>query len=209
MLKRFLLAIGFLFVSTNCIADDLKNYVIKVDGKEISINIGETKIIKDNNGKEVKISLEKNKFSSFRDGLIYFEYNSDFAVTKVIQDDLHQFNLINPVGSSIFVQRFNSINKSDLRPVLLDMVLQQFNVSEENKNRENTNLKLIDNNVLDCLEQKFEIPIGKANAKSCKINIDNQQYMVTTFTFQDDEGKQKNSETNIVNLFWKTFKLSK
>lgn len=205
MLKRFLLAIGFLFVSTNCIADDLKNYVIKVDGKEISINIGETKIIKDNNGKEINVSLEKNKASSFRDGIIYFEHDSNYSVSVTKLKGLKQLMLTNGVGSIIMIQEYDESPKIMMNTMLLDAALQMLNIKSTQSVRKKINTKISDGHTLEGVEQSLDLAMAKIEAKTGEIDIDQKKYALVSINMVGENLSGK----DMVDLFWKSLRLSK
>ncbi len=205
MLKRFLLAIGFLFVSTNCIADDLKNYVIKVDGKEISINIGETKIIKDNNGKEINVSLEKNKASSFRDGIIYFEHDSNYSVSVTKLKGLKQLMLTNGVGSIIMIQEYDESPKIMMNTMLLDSALQMLNIKSTQSVRKKINTKISDGHTLEGVEQSLDLAMAKIEAKTGEIDIDQKKYALVSINMVGENLSGK----DMVDLFWKSLRLSK
>ena len=205
MLKKFLLTIGFLFISTPCFAEDLKNYVIKIDGKEISINIGETKIIKDNNGKEINVSLEKNKASSFRDGIIYFEHDSNYSVSVTKLKGLKQLMLTNGVGSIIMIQEYDESPKIMMNTMLLDSALQMLNIKSTQSVRKKINTKISDGHTLEGVEQSLDLAMAKIEAKTGEIDIDQKKYALVSINMVGENLSGK----DMVDLFWKSLRLSK
>lgn len=205
MIKKFLCLFCFSLISSNCFADDLRNYIIKIDGKEININVGENKTIKDKNGQDISISLEKNKISSFRDGLIYFEHNSDYNVSVTKLKGLKQSMLTNGVGSVIMLQEYEVSPNISMNSMLLDSALQMLNIKDTQSVKNKIKTKLSDGKTLEGVEQTSTLSIAKIDAKTAEIDIDGKKYVAVSINMY---GGALNGK-DMVDLFWKSLRLSK
>jgi hypothetical protein len=61
-------------------AEDSKNYVLSVEGKDYEIGIDGSVVAKTKDGKDITISLKRKEFSTFTKDVVSFEHRSDLSV---------------------------------------------------------------------------------------------------------------------------------
>ncbi len=195
--------ISVLFLSLLCsISFANENYILEIDGKTFDIGIDKVKTI-NINGDEHSVKLMQKAFIEYSSGLFSFTHDKDYQPNKTdLGQGIYQSAMMSALGTVIIVQEYTNINPS----TLIDLMLQEVTREEVQIGytyKEEPISQTIDGKTLN----------GKLAITSSK----NEEWKRAVYAHgKDQEGilimtmiekENYNTETKIIDEFWKNFQI--
>ena len=204
--KLITLFIPLMFLSHPTLAEDSKNYVLSVEGKDYEIGLDGSVIAKTKEGQDITIGLKRKKFSTFTKDVVSFEHRSDLSVaTTDIERDIHQYLTASALGTLIIIQQYDTLNPSSLTELMLKQLSTDDLATGYTMDKSDFSRTLADGTVMKGL---------RANLKHKNDDV----YLQVLATDSGDGGVIAMTRINhdmgvaeepIIERFWATLKLKK
>jgi hypothetical protein len=187
-------------------AEDSKNYVLSVEGKDYEIGLDDPVVAKTEDGKDITISLKRKEFSTFTKDVVSFEHRSDLSVAATdIERDIHQYLTASALGTLIIIQQYDTLNPSSLTELMLKQLSADDLATGYTMDKSDFSRTLADGTVMKGL---------RANLKHKNDDVDLQVLatdsgdggVIAMTRINRDMGS---AEAPIIERFWTTLKLKK
>ena len=204
--KLIALFISLMFLSLPTLAEDSKNYVLNVEGKDYEIGLDGSVVAKTKEGKDITIGLKRKEFSTFTKDVVSFEHRSDLSVaTTDIERDIHQYLTASALGTLIIIQQYDTLNPASLTELMLKQLSADDLATGYTMNKSDFSRTLADGTVMKGL---------RANLKHKNDDVDLQVLatdsgdggIIAMTRINHDMGA---AEEPIIERFWSTLKLKK
>ena len=204
--KLIALFISLMFLSHPMLAEDSKNYVLNVEGKDYEIGLDGSVVAKTKEGKDITIGLKRKEFSTFTKDVVSFEHRSDLSVaTTDIERDIHQYLTASALGTLIIIQQYDTLNPASLTELMLKQLSADDLATGYTMNKSDFSRTLADGTVMKGL---------RANLKHKNDDVDLQVLatdsgdggIIAMTRINHDMGA---AEEPIIERFWSTLKLKK
>ena len=204
--KLIALFISLMFLSHPMLAEDSKNYVLNVEGKDYEIGLDGSVVAKTKEGTDITIGLKRKEFSTFTKDVVSFEHRSDLSVaTTDIERDIHQYLTASALGTIIIIQQYDTLNPASLTELMLKQLSADDLATGYTMNKSDFSRTLADGTVMKGL---------RANLKHKNDDVDLQVLatdsgdggIIAMTRINHDMGA---AEEPIIERFWSTLKLKK
>lgn len=204
--KLIALFISLMFLSHPMLAEDSKNYVLSVEGKDYEIGLDGSVVAKTKEGTDITIGLKRKEFSTFTKDVVSFEHRSDLSVaTTDIERDIHQYLTASALGTLIIIQQYDTLNPASLTELMLKQLSADDLATGYTMNKSDFSRTLADGTVMKGL---------RANLKHKNDDVDLQVLatdsgdggIIAMTGINHDMGA---AEEPIIERFWSTLKLKK
>ncbi len=204
--KLIALFISLMFLSHPMLAEDSKNYVLSVEGKDYEIGLDGSVVAKTKEGTDITIGLKRKEFSTFTKDVVSFEHRSDLSVaTTDIERDIHQYLTASALGTLIIIQQYDTLNPASLTELMLKQLSADDLATGYTMNKSDFSRTLADGTVMKGL---------RANLKHKNDDVDLQVLatdsgdggIIAMTRINHDMGA---AEEPIIERFWSTLKLKK
>ena len=204
---KFCLTILFatlIFCSTT-FADDSKNYVMSVEGKDYDINIDDTITVKSKTG-DVAITIKRKEFSTFAKDIVSFEHRSDLSVAATDVDrDIHQYLLASALGTLVIVQKYDAMNPDSLNELMLNQISKDDIASGFKIEKSDFSRTLSDGTKMNGLRAHLTYKKDDVDLQVLSVDLgDSGVIAITRYNSDMAVGEDK-----IIDRFWATLKLKK
>jgi hypothetical protein len=205
-IKIITLLISSIFFALPTLAEDNKNYVLSVDGKDYEIGLEGSVVAKTKDGKDITIALKRKEFSTFTKDVVSFEHRSDLSVaTTDIERDIHQYLTASALGTLIIIQQYDTLNPATLTELMLKQLSADDLATGYTMDKSDFSRNLSDGTVMKGL---------RANLKHKNDDVDLQVLatdsgdggVIAMTRINRDMGA---AEEPIIERFWATLKLKK
>lgn len=204
--KLIALFISLMFLSHPMLAEDSKNYVLNVEGKDYEIGLDGSVVAKTKEGTDITIGLKRKEFSTFTKDVVSFEHRSDLSVaTTDIERDIHQYLTASALGTIIIIQQYDTLNPASLTELMLKQLSADDLATGYTMDKSDFSRTLADGTVMKGL---------RANLKHKNDDVDLQVLatdsgdggIIAMTRINHDMGA---AEEPIIERFWSTLKLKK
>ena len=204
--KLIALFISLMFLSHPMLAEDSKNYVLNVEGKDYEIGLDGSVVAKTKEGTDITIGLKRKEFSTFTKDVVSFEHRSDLSVaTTDIERDIHQYLTASALGTLIIIRQYDTLNPASLTELMLKQLSADDLATGYTMNKSDFSRTLADGTVMKGL---------RANLKHKNDDVDLQVLatdsgdggIIAMTRINHDMGA---AEEPIIERFWSTLKLKK
>jgi hypothetical protein len=204
--KLITIFIFLMFLSHPALAEDSKNYVLSVEGKDYEIGLDGSVIAKTKEGQDITIGLKRKEFSTFTKDVVSFEHRSDLSVAATdIERDIHQYLTASALGTLIIIQQYDTLNPSSLTELMLKQLSADDLATGYTMDKSDFSRTLADGTVMKGL---------RANLKHKNDDVDLQVLatdsgdggVIAMTRINHDMGA---AEAPIIDRFWATLKLKK
>lgn len=204
--KLIALFISLMFLSHPMLAEDSKNYVLNVEGKDYEIGLDGSVVAKTKEGTDITIGLKRKEFSTFTKDVVSFEHRSDLSVaTTDIERDIHQYLTASALGTLIIIQQYDTLNPASLTELMLKQLSADDLATGYTMDKSDFSRTLADGTVMKGL---------RANLKHKNDDVDLQVLatdsgdggIIAMTRINHDMGA---AEEPIIERFWSTLKLKK
>ena len=204
--KLIALFISLMFLSHPMLAEDSKNYVLNVEGKDYEIGLDGSVVAKTKEGTDITIGLKRKEFSTFTKDVVSFEHRSDLSVaTTDIERDIHQYLTASALGTLIIIQQYDTLNPASLTELMLKQLSADDLATGYTMDKSDFLRTLADGTVMKGL---------RANLKHKNDDVDLQVLatdsgdggIIAMTRINHDMGA---AEEPIIERFWSTLKLKK
>lgn len=128
-MKIAFLASILCLVGMGAVAQDAANYQIIINGKATDVALGKAQKVRLANGQEIEITVKQKDILSYQDDWISLQYPKVLQPTIATPDpQLEQVALVTANGNGILVQKYKTINPTEL----VDLMLQE--ITEDKMN---------------------------------------------------------------------------
>ena len=206
-LARILLSINFAagIFGLSAFAEDSKNYVLSVDGKDYDINIDDTLTIKSKTG-DVAITLKRKEFSTFAKDVVSFEHRSDLSVAATdIDRDIHQYLLASALGTLIIVQKYDAMNPDTLNELMINQISKDDIASGYKIEKSDFDRTLSDGTKMKGLRAHLTYKKDDVDLQVLSVDLGDSGVIAITRHNKDIAA----DEARIIDRFWATLKLKK
>ncbi len=204
--KLMIFFISLVFLSHPVFAEDSKNYVLSVEGKDYEIGLDGSVVAKTKEGQDITIGLKRKEFSTFTKDVVSFEHRSDLSVAATdIERDIHQYLTASALGTLIIIQQYDTLNPSSLTELMLKQLSADDLATGYTMDKSDFSRTLADGTVMKGL---------RANLKHKNDDVDLQVLatdsgdggVIAMTRINHDMGA---AEAPIIDRFWATLKLKK
>ncbi len=205
-IKLIILFLSLMFAAHPTLAEDNKNYVLSVEGKDYEIGLDGSVIAKTKEGQDITIGLKRKEFSTFTKDVVSFEHRSDLSVAATdIERDIHQYLTASALGTLIIIQQYDTLNPSSLTELMLKQLSADDLATGYTMDKSDFSRTLADGTVMKGL---------RANLKHKNDDVDLQVLatdsgeggVIAMTRINHDMGA---AEAPIIDRFWATLKLKK
>ena len=186
-------------------AEDSKNYVMTVDGKDYDINIDDTITAQSKKG-DVAITLKRKEFSTFTKDVVSFEHRSDLSVAATdIDRDIHQYLLASALGTLIIVQKYDAMNPDSLNELMISQIAKDDLATGYKIKKSDFNRTLSDGTKMKGLRAHLTYKKEDVDLQVLSVDLgDSGVIAITRYNNDMAVGEDK-----IIDRFWATLKLKK
>ena len=204
--KLITIFIFLMYLSHPVLAEDSKNFVLSVEGKDYEIGLDGSVIAKTKEGQDITIGLKRKEFSTFTKDVVSFEHRSDLSVAATdIERDIHQYLTASALGTLIIIQQYDTLNPSSLTELMLKQLSADDLATGYTMDKSDFSRTLADGTVMKGL---------RANLKHKNDDVDLQVLatdsgdggVIAMTRINHDMGA---AEAPIIDRFWATLKLKK
>ncbi len=188
-------------------AEEMKDFMLTIDGQELSINAGETVKTKNKTGTEIEITLKRSEFSTYSEDAFSFQHRSDLSISATnISDDIRQILMTSALGSMAIVQTYKNLNPKSMAQFMLDQLTE-----DDVKAGAKVKTKPTTRTLSDGTEMNGLAATVKLRAKSEVL------FEVVTYAVGDGgliaisriDAEYVEGDQPIIDRFWKTLKVTK
>ena len=206
-LARVLISTAFVvcIFSLGAFAEDGKNYVMTIDGKDYDINIDDTITVQSQKG-NVAITLKRKEFSTFTKDVVSFEHRSDLSVAATdIDRDIHQYLLASALGTLIIVQKYDAMNPDSLNELMINQIAKDDIASGYKIKKSDFSRTLSDGTKMNGLRARLTYKKDDVDLQVLSVDLgDSGVIAITRYNNDMAVGEDK-----IIDRFWETLKLKK
>ena len=204
--KMIALFISFIFLSLPTLAEDSKNYVLNVEGKDYEIGLDGSVVAKTKEGKDITIGLKRKEFSTFTKDVVSFEHRSDLSVAATdIERDIHQYLTASALGTLIIIQQYDTINPSSLTELMLKQLSADDLATGYTMDKSDFSRTLADGTVMKGLRASLKHKNDDVDLQVLATDSGDGGVIAMT-RINHDMGA---AEAPIIDRFWATLKLKK
>jgi hypothetical protein len=203
-MKTRLMVVALIIMSiTSAIAGD---YTLTVDGRPHDVDLGKQTVVTLSDGQVIRVTLDKKAIATFKTGGFSFSYTSSLSPSRTdLGDGVHQTMIASPLGTIIMIQEYEGMDPSDL----VDMMLKELTKEEVHYGYEiaksPARKTLADGSALT----------GKLAVSKYK-DTEYKRYVLSHSTrdagimvVTQIEKAAPREDRELIDMFWKTLKISK
>lgn len=204
--KFAIILMSLILLVSQAVAEDSKNYLLSVDGKEYEIGLDGSVVAKTKQGQDITIVLKRKEFSTFTNGVLSFEHRSDLSVASTdIEKDIHQYLTASALGTLIIIQQYDSISPATLTELMLQQLSRDDLATGYEMEKSDFSRTLSDGTVLKGLRANLKHKSDDVDLQI--LASDGEESGIIAITRNNrDMGA---AEEPIVERFWATLKLKK
>lgn len=125
-MKLHLLTLFILLFGGNAFAG---NYILTINGKDYEIDLDQQNSLKMADGRTLEVMLKKKPIVTFKTEAFSFDHPDSLTPSRTnLNPDINQTGMISPVGTTILIQEYSSIDPN----VLIDMMIHELTKEEVN-----------------------------------------------------------------------------
>ena len=204
--KLITLFIPLMFLSHPTLAEDSKNYLLSVEGKDYEIGLEGSVIAKTKEGQDITIGLKRKEFSTFTKDVVSFEHRSDLSVAATdIERDIHQYLTASALGTLIIIQQYDTINPSSLTELMLKQLSADDLATGYTMDKSDFSRTLADGTVMKGLRASLKHKNDDVDLQVLATDSGDGGVIAMT-RINHDMGA---AEAPIIDRFWATLKLKK
>ena len=103
-----------------------RDYVLTIDGKQYEVDIGKQAIIKLPDGRNIRVTLDKKAFGSFKSENFSFDYPSKLSPSRAeLGDGVFQTLMISPHTTMVIIQEYTTMNPCGLIDMTLNEMIKE------------------------------------------------------------------------------------
>lgn len=189
-------------IKFNAYASD---YTITIDGKEYDIDLDKQESIKITEGHSHQISLKKKLIVSFKNDNYTFNHSSNFSPTRTaVNKTVYQTLMASPVGSMVLIQEYNETDPSNLVDSVISSMTKNKVQGGYTITKSDITQELSDGTILTG-KKAVLVYKSKITTYNCLYYKKNNAGLIIVSLLAQDPKKE---DTEMVELFWKTLKIS-
>lgn len=202
-MKKIILLFLALVLCSNIFSQESENYILIIDNDSIKINLNTEYSHKINSGKNLTVQIIQPKILTYQDEMISFNYDKSLNVsTTKIDEGIEQCMLMNAMGNGIIIQKYSTMNPTDLTDFMLSEITKESISYGYTKEEEPFEKKLADGKTIigkkATLNYKGEDEVYTVAAYGAK---DEGIIVLTMMLSTDFESK------SMIDLFWNSLKI--
>ena len=204
--KLITVLISLILFAPQLRADDSKNYVLSVEGKDYEIGLDGSVVAKTKEGKGITISLKRKEFSTFTKDVVSFEHRSDLSVAATdIDRDIHQYLTASALGTLIIIQQYDNLNPATLTELMLKQLSADDLATGYTMDKSDFSRTLADGTVMKGLRANLKHKNDDVDLQVVAVDSGDGGIIAMT-RLNHDMGAD---EEPIIERFWATLKLKK
>lgn len=204
--KLITVLISLILFAPQLRADDSKNYVLSVEGKDYEIGLDGSVVAKTKEGKGITISLKRKEFSTFTKDVVSFEHRSDLSVAATdIDRDIHQYLTASALGTLIIIQQYDNLNPATLTELMLKQLSADDLATGYTMDKSDFSRTLADGTVMKGLRANLKHKNDDVDLQVVAVDSGDGGIIAMT-RLNHDMGA---AEEPIIERFWATLKLKK
>ena len=188
------------------LAEDSKNYLLSVDGKDYEINLDGSVLLKTNTGQSITVTLKRKEFNTFNKDIVSFEHRSDLSVAATdIDRDIHQYLVASALGTLVIVQKYDAMNPDSLNELMLNQISKDDLASGYKIEKSDFSRTLSDGTKMNGLRAHLTYKKDDVDLQVLSVDLgDSGVIAITRYNNDMAVGEDK-----IIDRFWATLKLKK
>lgn len=119
-----MIIVALSMATTFAIAGD---YTLTIDGRPYDVDLGKQTVVTLSDGQGIRVTLDKKAIATFKTSGFTFSYPSSLSPSRTdLGDGVHQTMIASPIGTTIMIQEYAGMDPTDL----VDMILKELTKEE-------------------------------------------------------------------------------
>lgn len=186
-------------------AETSKGFQLTVAGKQVGIDVGETLTVTTDDGKEIKISLDRSKLVTTSGAFFSFDHPGDLSLAETdLGKGIKQYFLSSAVGTSIIVQEYDRFDASSIASQVIKSMTKTDKKAGSKIKKIPTERRLDSGKTLKGMKTTVSNKSSRDNHEALSYGNSNKAIVIMT-GYDENNGSQEGA---IIDTFWKSLKIN-